>query len=900
MADTSHLKASYLDSLTDVASSLADGESSDASSISVGEALYTEEPPPLPRHLFVPVRTAIAVKTTTASGKPLPIECFEAAITTPSTKIEQASLCRAPDGRLHLTYHPTAAGEHTLQLRFRGTAVGPPRPLTVRPGIAQRRPWVHMVDDERQGILGWLSRRLRAAGLDAVLGVCATELRIEFMAYQELGSKAGQAAATKSKPKVISFATPKAGAHAINHAAAVLSAAAVAEPSATEADATQARPSSTTLPDSMAQPPPPPPPPHGSNQRPLASDAPASKVEAAPLPKPIDRNVKLIGVVPPGRAAERWASLQDAVRRALPHAGDASFAVLAARQEWQRGDGQVQSVPLQPEEARRQLQQSYSRGAGPLRLASGPLALSRAAEDLLCLATAFADASRAALPKVDVAGAYAEGEGLDGVPPAALELVAFTEQWVHSGSAPGADGDGPADVSDAEAGAAPDPAKPDTLGAVAAVPATAPVPAVLPLGEFVVGLQLEGCAPLALRPALEAAAAAAARSSSEGDTFPRLEAFGPLEHLRSVVWYRTHAQGCLHFRRRAAALAAGLPIPRDPLRWLEHTDAFCASKVPGGLGGLVARRMGPSLPAPRGEDDWRRGRQLLSQQSPRIEYYPQFLSEAEAEHLLALAYLHVQPVEEDGEAAAASTDAVSSPHPQAAGGPKAGSVVAWSEDKAWAKHRMLVSAPKEDPVTQLVEERCALATGVPRHRLEAGLAMKHAHAAPTPPPEGHSPRVMPSLHVDTNNQGRYRCATVIMYLNDVPEGRGGETRFPIAQAPEDSPLRSAGRACLASGATALFRSEAAQKPHSDPDAQAILDAAERSDVGVHIRPRKGAACVFWTMDKNGVDPSSWHNGAKVLYGGGGKWIAQKFKELEVRHRTEPLSLPSAYEIPLPV
>ena len=116
--------------------------------------------------------------------------------------------------------------------------------------------------------------------------------------------------------------------------------------------------------------------------------------------------------------------------------------------------------------------------------------------------------------------------------------------------------------------------------------------------------------------------------------------------------------------------------------------------------------------------------------------------------------------------------------------------------------------------------------------------------------------------------------------------------FAPFQQPADSPLRASGRACLASGAMALFRAEEAQAPHPDADAQALLDAAERSGIGVHVRPTKGAACVFWTMGKEGVDPSSWHNGAKVLYGGGGKWIAQKFKELPIKYRKAlPLALP---------
>eukprot|EP00966_Prymnesium_polylepis_P041544 964334-Prymnesium_polylepis.1 len=73
---------------------------------------------------------------------------------------------------------------------------------------------------------------------------------------------------------------------------------------------------------------------------------------------------------------------------------------------------------------------------------------------------------------------------------------------------------------------------------------------------------------------------------------------------------------------------------------------------------------------------------------------------------------------------------------------------------------------------------------------------------------------------------------------------------------------------------------------------ALLDAAERADTGVHVRPRRGAAVVFWTIGREGLDAASWHNGARVGRGGGGKWIVQKFKELPPPYRTQPVALPS--------
>ena len=53
-----------------------------------------------------------------------------------------------------------------------------------------------------------------------------------------------------------------------------------------------------------------------------------------------------------------------------------------------------------------------------------------------------------------------------------------------------------------------------------------------------------------------------------------------------------------------------------------------------------------------------------------------------------------------------------------------------------------------------------------------------------------------------------------------------------------------------------------------------------------MTPARGGACVFWTMDADGIDAAAWHNGARIAAGGGGKFIAQKFKELPPEHRAD--------------
>lgn len=447
---------------------------------------------------------------------------------------------------------------------------------------------------------------------------------------------------------------------------------------------------------------------------------------------------------------------------------------------------------------------------------------------------------------------------------------------------------------------------------------------------------------------------------------------------------------------------------------------------------------------------------MLSAVGPRVELYPAFLSDAECEHLLRLALVQAQPSAEGAPSRAEDELSAQEEEGGAHGGAHGAAVssrLSALGSGSSGRRRLLVSAPEDDPLVRLIEERCALATNIPAHALEAPLAMKYSAETKYLPPRSATrrprwsslpaaaddedaaaltaaaasraaafpsfidsgfptrvewaserrehdeaarraeraaerqqrraerldadrapstqdlydegldagreigahhgarcPPLVPSLHVDTNNEGTYRCATVIIYLNDVPEGMGGETRFPIANTPIDSVLRVAGRAALATGATALFRDErdtaaavaevaapspppatapsaapasrkaAAEARQADRAAaaaaeaelrerqarvaqrhaagQALLAAAESGDVGLHVQPTRGSACVFWTLDGNGIDASSWHNGAKLLPGGGGKWIAQKFKELPAAHRDErPLRLPPACKPP---
>ena len=230
-------------------------------------------------------------------------------------------------------------------------------------------------------------------------------------------------------------------------------------------------------------------------------------------------------------------------------------------------------------------------------------------------------------------------------------------------------------------------------------------------------------------------------------------------------------------RRAAARASARTEQRRDRPRWTGDVMSFrpSLSLTASSANGLRTRiRLIPAtMDAARDScaglgaapdqpvEDWRSDAYIASKSEPRIVMYPNFLSSEEVDHLLDLSRWGAM------EAASA-----------------AGILVEPTQALSWdgnhptkpAKSGRTVSihlpSPSDDDVIQAIEERCAAVTGIPIHPDEEPLGVRHTSTSTA---DECAERYCTALHVDTNQGGHFRCATVLIYLNQIGTPVGGET-----------------------------------------------------------------------------------------------------------------------------
>ena len=143
-------------------------------------------------------------------------------------------------------------------------------------------------------------------------------------------------------------------------------------------------------------------------------------------------------------------------------------------------------------------------------------------------------------------------------------------------------------------------------------------------------------------------------------------------------------------------------------------------------------------------------------------------------------------------------------------------------------------------------------------------------------------------HPLDNRRTTSRVATFLAYLNDVPEDYGGETYFPLA-VPLTSPgadfVRWARREGSSAPTPSLLESsrQCSNMSRKDPSSQSacerdsyidgydLLNASamqpREETRGLFIKPKRGAAVVWWSRRPDGqIDPASQHTGCTLQAG----------------------------------
>lgn len=150
---------------------------------------------------------------------------------------------------------------------------------------------------------------------------------------------------------------------------------------------------------------------------------------------------------------------------------------------------------------------------------------------------------------------------------------------------------------------------------------------------------------------------------------------------------------------------------------------------------------------------------------------------------------------------------------------------------------MFISKSK-DPIVSGIEDKIAAWTFLPKENGEDIQVLRYEHGQKY---ESHYDYFVDKVNIAW---GGHRLATVLMYLSDVT--KGGETVFPLA---EKSRHRRA--------------------------AETDKDLSECARKGIAVKPKKGDALLFFSLEPNAIpDTNSLHGGCPVLEGE--KWSATKW------------------------
>ena len=176
-----------------------------------------------------------------------------------------------------------------------------------------------------------------------------------------------------------------------------------------------------------------------------------------------------------------------------------------------------------------------------------------------------------------------------------------------------------------------------------------------------------------------------------------------------------------------------------------------------------------------------------------------------------------------------------------------------------------------DDVVSRIEERIAAFAMIPVDHGEGMQILKYE------PGQKYDPHF--DYFTDTENckHGGQRVATVILYLSDVE--KGGETVFPTGEFLDDG--YRAGNFYGDDESNRNAKGNAKSNAKSNADSKSTTKDSKTSHCAqnkLHVKPRRGDALLFWSVDPTGRDDSkSLHGGCAVEIGD--KWTATKW----IRH-----------------